>query len=72
LGTGTLSGPEPDSFGSLLETSQGGRAPVPLPDGTSRAFLEDGDEVILRARAHRDGFVSIGFGECHARIIQAL
>jgi fumarylacetoacetase len=72
LGTGTLSGPEPGSFGSLLETSQGGRAPVPLPDGTSRAFLEDGDEVILRARAHRNGFVSIGFGECHARIIQAL
>jgi fumarylacetoacetase len=64
FGTGTLSGPTPESAGSLLELSRGGRAPVTLSSGETRRFLEDGDTVILLARAHRDGFVSIGFGPC--------
>jgi fumarylacetoacetase len=68
FGSGTISGPAPGSFGSLLETTEGGRKPLELPSGESRAFLEDGDEVILRARARRDGFASIGFGECRAAI----
>ena len=68
LGTGTISGPGPDSFGSLMEAAQGGRAPIRLPDGTERGFLLDGDEVILRACAKKDGFVSIGFGECRAEV----
>ena len=68
LGTGTISGPGPGSFGSLMEAAQGGRAPIQLPDGTERGFLVDGDEVILRARAKKDGFVSIGFGECRAEV----
>ncbi|HVY17451.1 MAG TPA: fumarylacetoacetase [Rhodopila sp.] len=72
LGTGTISGIEPDSLGSLLELSEGGRRTVRLADGTERRFLEDGDEVILSARAHRDGFVSIGFGECRGTITPAM
>ncbi|WP_241665308.1 fumarylacetoacetase [Teichococcus oryzae] len=71
LGTGTLSAPDPAGFGSLLETTRGGREPVELPSGETRRFLEDGDEVILRARAARDGAASIGFGECRARILPA-
>ena len=68
FGSGTISGPTPDSFGSLLEASEGGRKPIELPSGESRRFLEDGDEVIMRARAHRDGFAPVGLGECRGRI----
>ena len=71
LGSGTISAPTPDGYGSLLETTQGGKAPVALPDGEIRAFLEDGDEILLRARARRDGAVSIGFGECRAVVLPA-
>ena len=53
----------PSGWGSLLELSQGGRAPVHLASGETRRFLEDGDEVIFRARAARDGFAPIGFGD---------
>ena len=72
LGTGTISGPTPDSAGSLLELSEGGKKPVTLPSNETRAFLEDGDALILKARAEADGFVSIGFGECRGRILPAL
>jgi fumarylacetoacetase len=68
LGSGTISGPTPGSLGSLLETTDGGRKPLELPSGESCTFLQDGDEVILRARARRDGFAPIGFGECRATI----
>ena len=71
LGTGTLSGSDRDSLGSLLEITRGGQAPVDLPSGERRTFLEDGDEVPLAARAPRAGFASIGFGECRARILPA-
>jgi len=71
LGSGTLSAPDPSGFGSLLETSRGGKEPVALPSGETRRFLEDGDEVILRARAARDGFAPIGFGDCRATILPA-
>ncbi len=71
LGTGTISGPAPEQGGSLLELSAGGKAPVALPGGETRAFLEDGDEVILAAHARRDGFVSIGLGECRAEVAPA-
>jgi len=62
LGSGTISGPTPDSLGALLEMTQGGKHPISLPNGETRAFLEDGDEVILRGRCEREGFASIGFG----------
>lgn len=64
LGTGTLSGPTLESFGSLMELSQGGTAPIVLPSGETRAFLADGDQLMLSARAVREGFRSIGFGSC--------
>jgi fumarylacetoacetase len=71
LGTGTISAPTRDGFGSLLELTTGGSDPLLLPNGEQRAFLEDGDEVILRASADADAFVSIGFGECRAIILPA-
>jgi fumarylacetoacetase len=71
LGTGTISAPEESGFGSLLETTNGGRKPLALPSGETRRFLEDGDTVILRARGVRDGHASIGFGECRATIAAA-
>ena len=63
LGSGTISGPTPDALGSLLEMTQGGRNPVSLPNGETRAFLEDGDEVILKGRCERPDCATIGFGE---------
>ncbi len=66
LGSGTLSGPEPGSAGSLMELSHGGDDPITLPNGETRTFLEDGDEITLRARAQRQGAAAIGFGECVA------
>ncbi len=66
LGTGTISSATQDGFGSLLELTKGGKEPVTLSSGEQRRFLEDGDEVIFRARAQREGFAPIGFGECRA------
>ncbi|RVT93597.1 fumarylacetoacetase [Sphingomonas crocodyli] len=71
LGTGTISAPTKDGFGSLMEISAGGKEPVALPTGETRTFLEDGDEVILRATASAEGRASIGFGECRAVITPA-
>jgi len=64
IGTGTLSIDNDQGLGSLLEISRGGKEPITLPSGETRSFLEDGDELILTARAQADGAVSIGFGEC--------
>ena len=69
LGTGTLSTAEESGFGSLMEISNGGKAPLTLPNGETRTFLEDGDELTLTARCIRDGAVSIGFGSCTGRVI---
>jgi len=71
LGTGTISAPERTGWGSLLELSMGGREPLALPNGETRRFLEDGDTIILRARASRPG-LSIGFGGCRATILPVL
>ncbi|MDB5427962.1 MAG: fumarylacetoacetate hydrolase, partial [Phenylobacterium sp.] len=71
LGTGTISAPDPNGFGSLLEITRGGAKPVSLPGGETRAFLEDGDEVILSASARAEGRVSIGFGACRALVLPA-
>ena len=71
LGTGTISSADPGGYGSLLEISQGGKNPAELPSGETRRFLEDGDELILRARARREGAVGIGFGECRGRVLSA-
>lgn len=71
FGTGTLSGPGRDQLGSLLEMTEGGKHVVTLPSGEERRFLEDGDEVIFKARCRGDGQVSIGFGECRGRVMAA-
>ncbi|HET9798749.1 MAG TPA: fumarylacetoacetate hydrolase family protein, partial [Gemmatimonadaceae bacterium] len=64
LASGTVSGPSPESRGSLLERTWRGTEPLALPSGESRRFLEDGDEVIMRGMCERSGFRRIGFGEC--------
>ena len=63
LGSGTISGTEAGSAGSLLELTEGGKSPLQLPGGETRAFLADGDEVIQRGRCEAEGAVAIGFGE---------
>ncbi len=71
IGSGTISSAGDDGFGSLLEISRGGKQPITLGGGETRAFLEDGDEVVMTARTEADGYVPIGFGECRARIAPA-
>jgi fumarylacetoacetase len=71
FGTGTISTPSDNGLGSLLEISAGGRRPLALPSGETRRFLEDGDTVIMRAHCRRDGFASIGFGECRGTVTPA-
>ncbi|KAL3709493.1 hypothetical protein TMatcc_003283 [Talaromyces marneffei ATCC 18224] len=73
LGSGTISGKEPGSQGSLLEQTNGGKEPLTLADGkTKRVFLEDGDEVILKAVAGNVDGAYVGFGECVGRIEPAV
>ena len=64
LASGTVSGPEPEARGCLLELTTRGRDPIALPDGESRTFLQDGDEVTMRAWCEAPGARRIGFGEC--------
>lgn len=69
-GSGTISGPSPGSYGSLLELSWNGQKSLRMPDGTERKFLEDGDTVVMRGHAEKDG-VRIGFGECVGKVLPA-
>ena len=71
LASGTVSGPERESRGCLLELTWRGAEPVRLPSGEERRFLEDGDEVILRGTCERAGFARIGFGECRGEVLPA-
>jgi fumarylacetoacetase len=70
IASGTVSGPSVDQLGCLLELTRGGSKPFVLPNGESRTYLEDDDEVIIRGRCERDGFVPIGFGECRGLIMK--
>ncbi len=72
VASGTCSGPTDDSRACLAELSARGTADIRLANGETRRYLEDGDEVIFRARASRDGCVSIGFGECRGRLEPAV
>ena len=72
IGTGTLSTASDDGLGSLLEISKGGKQPLELASGEVRSFLEDGDEVTLRAWCEAEGAVRIGFGECVGRVVPAV
>ncbi len=70
LGSGTISGPEKDQRGSLLEISWNGSEPVELPGGIKRTFLEDGDSLVMRGWCQGDGY-RVGFGEVEGMIVAA-
>ncbi len=71
LGSGTISGPTRDEFGSLMELSWAGREPFTLDTGEQRSFIEDGDTLTLRGHAQGNGF-RIGFGDCTGTILPAI
>ncbi len=71
LGSGTVSGPEKSSWGSLLELTARGSEPLALPGGEKRGFIEDGDEIIFRGYCENPGYARIGFGECRAVVLPA-
>jgi len=68
LGSGTLSGPGADEAGSLMELTGGGKTPITLANGEQRAFLEDGDTLILRGWCEAAGAVRIGLGEASGTV----
>lgn len=68
LASGTISGPGPGSYGSMLELSWGGKQPVAMADGSTRTFLEDGDVVTMRGWGESGG-VRVGFGEVRGKIL---
>ena len=72
LATGTVSGPTDESRACLAEITERGSKSFNLPNGETRTFLEDGDEVVFTGRAERAGRVSIGFGECRGRVEPAI
>jgi fumarylacetoacetase len=71
FGSGTLSGPNPEQGGSMMELGAGGKRPLILSTGETRMWLEDGDTVIFRGYCQRDGFRRIGFGECRGMVLPA-
>jgi fumarylacetoacetase len=70
LGSGTISGPDKDARGSLLEISWNGTEPIELPGGAKRTFLEDGDSLVMRGWCQGDGY-RVGFGEVEGTILPA-
>jgi fumarylacetoacetase len=71
LGSGTISGPQKDNRGSLLELCWGGTEPLTLSNGETRTFLRDGDTVTVRGAARAANY-RIGFGECAGRILPSI
>lgn len=70
LASGTISGPEPESYGSMLELAWRGTKPVSMPDGSERKFIQDGDSVVMTGYAQGDGY-RIGFGEAEGTVVPA-
>ncbi|NNE69602.1 MAG: fumarylacetoacetase [Rhodothermales bacterium] len=70
LASGTISGPEPESYGSMLELAWRGTKPIAMPDGSERKFLQDGDSVIMTGWAQGEGY-RIGFGEAEGTVLPA-
>ena len=68
--TGTISGPEEGSFGSMLEIAWKGTKPIQMSDGSTRKFIEDGDTIVMKGHAEKEG-IRIGFGECITTILPA-
>jgi len=71
MGSGTISGPTKDSYGSMLELSWRGQNPIPLNDGSERKFINDNDTVIMRAHCDNND-VRIGFGDCTGKVLPAI
>ena len=71
MASGTISGNEADSYGSLLELSWNGERPLSLNSNQSRTYLQDGDTVVLRAHARKEN-VRVGFGEVRTKILPSL
>lgn len=71
LGSGTQSGPLPEEAGSLLELTEGGKKPIVFSNGEQRVFIEDGDSIIMRGWAQKEGAPRIGFGEVEGRLLPA-
>lgn len=71
LGSGTQSGPLPEEAGSLLELTKGGKQAIPLNNGEQRLFMEDGDTIIMRGWAQKEGLVRIGFGQVEGMLLAA-
>jgi len=70
LASGTISGPTEGSFGSMLEIAWKGTKPVPMPDGSTRNFIQDGDTVTITGYAEQEG-IKIGFGLCAGKVLPA-
>jgi fumarylacetoacetase len=70
MASGTISGPTPDSFGSMLEITWRGTKPVKMKDGSERKFINDHDTVIMRGYCKNEN-IRIGFGECKAKVLPA-
>ncbi len=71
LASGTISGPQPHEYGSMLELTWRGTKPITLKDGSERKFINDNDTVIIKGHCSKDG-VRIGFGECRAKVLPAV
>ena len=71
MGSGTISGPTPDSYGSMLEIAWNATKPVTLQGGETRSFIEDGDTVIMKGYSEKDG-IRVGFGEVRGKVLPAL
>ena len=71
MGSGTISGPTPDSFGSMLELTWGGQNPIKMNDGSERKFINDNDTVIIRGYCQNNE-VRIGFGEVSSKLLPAI
>jgi fumarylacetoacetase len=69
FGSGTVSGPEGETRGALIELTWNGENPLRLPDGTRRSFLEDGDEVVISATAPGPAGTRVGLGEVRGRVL---
>lgn len=68
--SGTISGPTPESYGSMLEITWRGANPVSMPDGTERKFIQDGDSVVMSAYCEKDG-KRVGFGDVRTKVLPA-
>lgn len=70
MGSGTISGPDPSEYGSLMELTWRGTKPIKISDGTERKYVNDGDTIVIKGYCEKDG-IRLGFGECKATVLPA-